>query len=142
LKKFCVVLFALVLFAPTAVQAERVVAPAWLVKRVANGDRCRRLEPEIAAAGLPVTFFTYIAYRESRCRFNAINARWDKRGKIVWTLNRNGTYDSGVFQINSSWRTKTREVCGGGLEQLLKWKCNLRMAVELYGDGGLHHWGF
>jgi hypothetical protein len=100
------------------------------------------LEPEIAAAGLPVTFFTYIAYRESRCRVNAINARWDKRGKIVWTLNKNGTYDSGVFQINSSWRTKTREVCGGGLEQLLKWKCNLRMAVELYGDGGLHHWGF
>jgi hypothetical protein len=121
LKKFCVVLFALVLFAPTAVQAERVVAPAWLVKRVANGDRCRRLEPEIAAAGLPVTFFTYIAYRESRCRVNAINARWDKRGKIVWTLNRNGTYDSGVFQINSSWRTKTREVCGGGLDRLLKW---------------------
>ena len=142
MKKFCVVLFALILFTPTVAQAHDAVAPAWLVKRVANGDRCRKLEPAIADAGLPVTFFTYIAFRESRCRVGAVNARWDKRGRIVWTLNRNGTFDSGVFQINSSWRTKTREVCGGGLDRLLQWGCNLKMAQALYQDGGLHHWGF
>lgn len=142
MKKFFVVLFALLVLNPTVVNAKSEVPPKWLVKRVENGDRCRKLEPAIAAAGLPVTFFTYIAWRESRCRVGAVNARWNKQGKIVWTLNRNGTFDSGVFQINSSWRTKTREVCGGGLDRLLKWDCNLAMAVELYSDGGLHHWGF
>ncbi len=142
MKKFFVVLFALSVMNPVSVEAKYDAPPAWLVKRVQQGDRCKKLEPDIAEAGLPVTYFTYIAWRESRCRINAINARFNKQGKVVWALNRNGTFDSGVFQINSSWRTKTRKVCGGDIKKLMQWECNLAMAVNLYRDGGLHHWGF
>lgn len=127
---------------PTADAQTVPKPPTWLVQRVKAGQRCKALEPDIRKAGLPWVYFTYIAYRESRCRENAVNARWDKRGRIVWTLNRNGTYDSGLFQINSSWRTVTREECGGGIDRLLQKKCNLKVAVRLFGEGNLRHWGF
>jgi hypothetical protein len=89
---------------------------------------------------LPVQVFSYIAWRESRCRPLAINARWDSAGNIIWTLNRNGTYDSGLLQINSSWKTVTRKVCGGSIELLLTLDCNLRVARYLLDNGGLGHW--
>lgn len=63
---------------------------------------CPRFAKLFAKYGLPVQVFSYIAYRESRCNPGAVNAKWSN-GKIVWTLNQNGTYDSGLLQINSSW---------------------------------------
>lgn len=63
---------------------------------------CPRFATLFAKYGLPVRVFSYIAWRESRCNPGAVNAKW-KNGKIVWTLNSNGTYDSGLLQINSSW---------------------------------------
>lgn len=115
--------------------------PSWLVQAVESGKRCKKFERKMSDYGLPVTWFTYIAYRESKCQLGAVNARW-KNGKIVWTLNANGTFDSGLFQINSGWRSLTHQTCGGGLEMLLKIDCNLKMAKVLYEDGGLRHWGF
>lgn len=116
--------------------------PAWVVRAVQEeGKRCRQWEPLFREFDLPVIFFTYIAYRESRCNSAAINAKW-KNGKIVWTLNSNGTFDSGLLQINSGWRTVTKDVCGGGLELLLKPKCNVAVAKYLYENGGLRHWSF
>jgi hypothetical protein len=115
--------------------------PNWLLQEVKNGHRCKKFERKMSDYGLPVKWFTYIAYRESRCRVGAVNAKW-RNGKIVWTLNSNGTFDSGLFQINSGWRTLTKNTCGGGLDRLLSVDCNLKMAKVLYEDGGLHHWGF
>lgn len=93
--------------------------------------RCPAYEDEIRAAGLePVDVFSYIAYRESRCRVGAINAIW-KNGKIVWTLNKDGSYDSGLLQINSSWKTVVSNVCKaeyGNLKVLLDLDCNLSVA--------------
>ena len=89
--------------------------------------------------GLPVKHFSYIAWRESRCRIKAINAIW-KNGKIIWTLNKNGTYDSGLLQINSSHKSLTRRVCKGGLEKLLELDCNLKVAKHLYDAHGLDPW--
>lgn len=115
--------------------------PAWMLKAIEGGDRCKKFEPLMQQYGLPVKWFTYIAHRESRCNVGAVNAKW-KNGKIVWTLNKNGTFDSGLFQINSGWRTLTKNICGGGLDRLLTVDCNMKMAKYLYENGGLRHWGF
>lgn len=103
--------------------------------------RCPDLEPILRDYGLrPVAVFSYIAWRESRCRIKAINAKWNSAGEITWTLNRDGSYDSGLLQINSSWKTVTRQVCGGDLSMLMTLDCNLRVAKHLLDNGGLGHW--
>ena len=106
-----------------------------------QSHRCPQFEQAFADHGLlPVEAFSYIAWRESRCRVQAINARWDSAGNNIWTLNRNGTYDSGLLQINSSWKTVTRKTCGGSIDLLLTLDCNLRVARYLLDNGGLGHW--
>ena len=106
-----------------------------------QSHRCPQFESLFAAHGLyPVQAFSYIAWRESRCRPQAVNARWDSAGNIIWTLNRNGTYDSGLLQINSSWKTVTRNICGGDISMLMTLDCNLRVAKYLLDNGGLGHW--
>lgn len=112
------------------------------VAKVAKGTwRCPEYEQLFVQYGLvPVEVFSYIAYRESRCRKQAVNAKFDNRGNIVWALNKNGSYDSGLLQINSSWKTVTKQVCGGGIELLTNLDCNLRVAKYLLDNGGLSHW--
>lgn len=107
---------------------------------VESSQRCPRWEPYFKQYGLPPKKFSYIAWRESRCRIKAVNARWDKAGNIVWTLNKDGSYDSGLLQINSTWKTVTRNICGGGIDLLLTLDCNLKVAKYLYDNGGLGHW--
>lgn len=63
---------------------------------------CPEYESIFKKYALPYKVFSYIAWRESRCNPGAVNATWEN-GKIVWTLNKNGTYDSGLLQINSTW---------------------------------------
>ena len=107
----------------------------------AESGRCPKWEPAIKAAGLPVKEFSYIAWRESRCRIKAINAIWEN-GKIVWTLNKNGTYDSGLLQINSGHRELVKKVCKGDLPLLLTLPCNLSVAKQLYDAHGLQPWTY
>jgi hypothetical protein len=107
----------------------------------AESGSCPKWEPAIKAAGLPVKEFSYIAWRESRCRIKAINAIW-KNGKIVWTLNKNGTYDSGLMQINSGHRELVKKTCGGNLSLLLTLDCNLAVAKALYDGHGLSPWTY
>ena len=95
--------------------------------------RCPQWEDEFAAFGLPVEAFSYIAYRESRCNPLAHNK----------TLNRNGTQDRGILQINSSWVSVTAKECAsqkGDLSVLFDIRCNLAVARYLYRNGGLRHW--
>lgn len=107
----------------------------------AQSKSCPKWEPAIKAAGLPVKEFSYIAWRESRCRIKAINAIWEN-GKIVWTLNKNGTYDSGLLQINSGHRELVKKVCKGDLPLLLTLPCNLSVAKQLYDAHGLAPWTY
>jgi len=102
---------------------------------------CPKWEPAIKKIGLPVKEFSFIAWRESRCRIKAINAIW-KNGKIVWTLNKNKTYDSGLLQINSGHREMVKKVCGGDLVLLLTLDCNLAAAKHLYDAYGLSPWTY
>ena len=95
--------------------------------------RCPQWEEQFAEFGLPVETFSYIAYRESRCNPLAHNK----------TLNRNGTQDRGVVQINSGWKTVTAKECAsqyGDLSVLFDVRCNLAVARYLYRNGGLRHW--
>lgn len=101
----------------------------------------------LAQYGLyPVDTFSYIAWRESNCRPNAVNAKWDDAGNVTWTLNKDGSIDRGLLQINSSWVTVVSKICKsrrGDLEVLFDLDCNLRVARSLLGDGsGLSNWGF
>jgi len=95
--------------------------------------RCPQFEDEFAEFGLPVQTFSYIAWRESKCNPMA----WNK------TLNRNGSQDRGLVQINSSWVTVTARECAsqkGDLSVLFDVRCNLAVARYLYRNGGLRHW--
>lgn len=93
---------------------------------------CPHLEELLASYGLePVQTFSYIAWKESRCQPDAINT----------TLNRDGSFDTGLLQINSTWRTVTRNICGGGLDLLFDVDCNLRVGKYLLDNGGVAHWG-
>jgi len=128
---------ALSLGVPTA------AAAAAAAHQPSHGEpkRCQAFEQVFKAYGLePVHTFSYIAYRESRCRIKAINIIWDKQGNVVWALNKNGSYDSGLLQVNSSWKTVTRKVCGGGIDRLMILDCNLKVAKYLLDNGGLAHW--
>jgi len=104
-------------------------------------DPCAWLEPHLIKYNLPVKEFTYIARRESGCRIKAINAKFDKQGEVIWTLNKNGTIDRGLLQINSIHEPTVRQLCGkGGLDLLLTTDCNLKVAAYLYKRYGLVPW--
>ena len=111
-----------------------------LVTPANAGGSCPQWEAVIRKAGLPVNEFSYIAYRESGCRIRAINARYDKNGKVIWTLNKNGSIDRGLFQINSVHKQTVRTVCKGDLNELLTLPCNLKVAKYLYDRYGMTPW--
>lgn len=106
---------------------------------------CPQYEEMFREYGLkPVKVFSYIAWRESGCRPKAVNAKWDENGNITWTLNKDGSIDRGLLQINSTWKTVTANACGsvyGDMEVLYDLDCNLRVAKYLLDNGGLGHWG-
>lgn len=110
-----------------------------------QAKRCPKFEALFEQYGLvPVETFSYIAWRESRCRVKAINATWDENGNLTYHLNRDKSWDSGLLQINSSWRTVVAKICGsklGDLTVLHDLDCNLRVAKYLFDNGGLAHWG-
>jgi peptidoglycan hydrolase-like protein with peptidoglycan-binding domain len=111
--------------------------------------RCPKWEAKFREYGLPVEVFSYIAWRESKCNPKAVNARWNSQGVMTYALNKNGTWDSGLVQINSSWIRTVREVCNvdtgsmrQDLEALLKVDCNLKMAKWIMDNtsGKLRNW--
>jgi hypothetical protein len=106
-----------------------------------KSKRCPQFEQAFRDYGLvPVQVFSYIAWRESGCNVDAVNAKWNANGKIIWTLNKNGSYDSGLLQVNSSWQTVTKNICGGGIKLLRTLDCNLKVSKYLFDNGGLNHW--
>jgi len=106
--------------------------------------RCPEFEGLFAKYGLvPVDVFSFIAWRETRCDPTKVNAEFGPDGKPTKTLNRDGSYDVGLLQINSTWKTVTHAVCGtpwGQMSALLDLDCNLRVARYLLDNGGLAHW--
>jgi hypothetical protein len=107
------------------------------------GDQfyCPQYEDTFKKYALPAKVFSYIAWRESRCNPGAVNAIWEN-GKIVWTLNKNGSYDSGLLQINSSWFKTLREQFGYTPEDLMNPAVNALFASWIlhFSSGRLSNW--
>lgn len=116
--------------------------------------RCVQWEKQLKAHGLvPVAKFSYIMWRESRCEPKAIGWNYKKGtshrncklapAEIYKKCKAIKSYDSGLLQVNSTWKTLTAQVCGGkygDLAPLLTPECNLKVAKALYDDGGFGHW--
>jgi hypothetical protein len=94
-----------------------------------------------------------IMWRESRCITRAVGWNYrpgttykDCQGRGDFHTRRRcpavRSYDVGLFQITSSWRTLTRQVCGKDTttKVLMRPQCNFRVARVLYNHGGLDHW--
>jgi hypothetical protein len=119
------------------------------VSTAAVKKTCPQYEKLMKKYGLPVESFTYIMWRESRCQSKAIG--WNYKsgyGPSNCKLSPATTYkkcaavrsyDSGLLQINSSWKTVTAQVCKskfGDLTVLLNAECNLKVASFLFEEGG------
>ena len=126
------------------INTEPVVIQKVMDSRVPNdkSKRCPQWESKFKEYGLPVDVFSYIAWRESGCNEKAINAKFDANGNVVWTLNKNGSIDRGLVQINSCWRSVTKKVCGSSLDGLLNADCNLKVAKYIMdnSEGKLLNW--
>ncbi|MEB3192523.1 MAG: hypothetical protein VKL42_19435 [Snowella sp.] len=113
-----------------------------------QGKRCPGLEPVFEAYGLyPIETWSYIAWRESGCRPKAQNATWDANGNMTYALNKDGSYDTGLLQINSSWYSVVKDVCGekaveNHMQGLKTVHCNLMVARFIMNNskGGLANW--
>ena len=109
--------------------------------------RCPMWEPLFEQVGLqPVEVFSYIAWRESGCNPKAQNATWEN-GVMTYALNKDKSYDTGLLQINSSWQTVTRKVCGDGaddnhMQGLKDPMCNVLVAKYIMDNsqGKLANW--
>lgn len=121
---------------------------------VSTEKSCPKYEALLKQHGLPVKDFSYIMWRESRCIPQAIGWNY-KRGKSHRDCRLSPavtyrhcsavrSYDSGLLQINSGWKTVTAQVCKRPYGQLIKSltdpECNLKVAKYLYDNGGLGHW--
>ncbi len=126
------------------INTEPVVIQKVMDSRVPNdkSKRCPQWESKFKEYGLPVDVFSYIAWRESGCNPEAINAKFDANGNVTWTLNKNGSIDRGLVQINSCWRSVTKKVCGTNLNGLLGIDCNLKVAKYIMdnSEGKLLNW--
>ena len=94
-----------------------------------------------------------IMWRESKCVTKAVG--WNYRKPQTHKDCRDNGYfpnrqrckavkswDTGLFQINSSWNTITTRLCGKNTRStiLMQPDCNFRVAKWLYQNGGLAHW--
>jgi hypothetical protein len=127
-----------------SIQRDELYVPAVKDKRVPSDKtkRCPQWESKFREYGLPVEVFSYIAWRESGCNPKAINAKFNSNGEVIWTLNKNGSIDRGLVQINSCWRSVTKKVCGTNLNGLLGIDCNLKVAKYIMdnSEGKLLNW--
>jgi hypothetical protein len=119
-----------------------------------NTKSCPQYEALLRKHGLPVKQFSYLMWRESRCQPKAIGWNY-KRGKgpqdcvlspaATYRLcNAVSSYDVGLLQNNSGWKTVTAQICKRPRRQLIKSltdpSCNIKVAKYLYENGGLAHW--
>lgn len=116
--------------------------------------RCPKWEKLLKKYKLPVKEFSYIMWRESRCQAMAIGWNYKKGygpsncrldvAKVYKNCSAVRSYDIGLLQVNSSWKTVTAKVCNRPVRQIIKSltnpECNVKVARYLYDNGGMHHW--
>jgi hypothetical protein len=154
-RKLLTAIAVILMVSATAVEAKQdnQKPPRWMNERWSQGFRCEKIESHLHAIGLPVKAFSYLAWRESRCRVGVVGWNYHKglsHRNCMTLRNQNykncfavKSFDSGLLQINSTWVTVTSTVCNsvwGDLTVLLDRKCNLRVAKHLFDNGGFDHW--
>jgi len=112
---------------------------------------CKKWEHLFEYYQLPVKVFSYIAWRESRCQTHVIGLNF-KSGmsknncqSLTPQCKAVSSYDSGILQINSTWKTVTSLVCKsprGDMSVLKDPQCNVKVAKYLYDrePKRLHSW--
>jgi hypothetical protein len=119
-----------------------------------NKYPCKKYHADLRRHGLPVKVFAPIMWRESKCQPRAIGWNYHKGmshrdcklspAKTYRKCKAVRSYDVGLLQINSSWKTLTAQVCKkkfGKMFVLRDVDCNLKVASVLYADGkGLVNW--
>jgi hypothetical protein len=143
LKRVTLCLALLTLFIPTQAQAAR----EW---------KCPQWHTMLRKHGLPVEVFDHIMWRESKCEPKAVG--WNYRrgtdhtdcvlspASVYKNCRAVRSYDVGLVQINSGWRTLTARVCKRPARQLIRSltdpSCNLKVASVLWDGGkGASNWG-
>jgi hypothetical protein len=131
-----------------------LVTPAPAHAETEPTKSCPQYEAMLRQYGLPVKEMSYILWRESKCESKAIGWNY-KKGKgpqdcvlspapTYRHCNAVSSYDIGISQINSGWKTVVAKVCHRPRRQLIKSltnpSCNLKVAKYLYDHGGLAHW--
>ena len=115
---------------------------------------CPRYESLLKKYGLPVKQFSYIMWRESKCQALAIGWNYKKGHGVsdcklaVASVYKNcyavSSYDTGLLQINSTWKSVVAKVCNRPARQIIKSltkpECNIKVAGYLYKNGGIGHW--
>ena len=115
---------------------------------------CPQWHDALRKNGLPVKVFAPIMWRESKCKPKAVGWNYHKgmsyrdcklaHASQYRKCRAVKSYDVGLLQINSSWKTLTARVCKakyGKMLVLQKPSCNLKVAAVLYNNGkGLANW--
>lgn len=135
--------------AQTVADATKSLGTSTTLSTAKTQWKCPKWHSLMKKYKLPIKTFDPIMYRESRCKERVIG--WNYR---AGTSHRDcklapaeqyrkckavKSYDSGLLQINSSWKTVTSRVCKskmGDMTVLLNADCNLRVASYLYHKGG------
>jgi hypothetical protein len=117
-----------------------------------KGLPCPEWHDAMRKAGLPIRFFAPVMWRESLCQEKAVGWNY-KQGKShkncklspARTYRRCSavrSYDLGLLQVNSTWKSLTKRVCkSSDVLILLKPECNLKVAAVLWDNGdGSSHW--
>jgi hypothetical protein len=153
--KLIATLIGLLVWFPQTTQAQtnKEQPPKWVIDEWRDGKRCKNIEDDLLKIGLPVRAFSYLAWRESRCKAKVIGWNYYKGMSYQDCMTSRQhdykncyavrSYDSGLMQINSSWVTVTSQVCKsewGNLDVLRNKKCNLSVAKYLFNNGGYIHW--
>jgi hypothetical protein len=115
---------------------------------------CPQYEPLLKKYQLPVKQFSYILWRESKCQTMAIG--WNYKpgkgpqdcvlspAKTYRFCNAVSSYDIGISQVNSTWKSVVARVCKRPRRQIIKSltnpECNIKVAKYLYDNGGIGHW--
>jgi hypothetical protein len=93
--------------------------------------RCPNVTPYLIEFGLPVDYFDYVAYRESRCKADAYNGKGRDRSYGVLQLNTKGAL----------WGELKRRCGLTSKNQLFDVRTNVRSAAQLYKVYGRTPWG-
>jgi hypothetical protein len=116
-----------------------------------KGLPCPEWHDALRKAGLPVRVFAPIMYRESRCQPRAIGWNYHKNkshrncelshARTYRKCSAVKSYDIGLLQVNSTWRSVTKAICKSSDVLILqKPSCNIAVAAYLYNNGGSSHW--